>query len=73
VAKEFTQTTWREAGHQWQREGICRSCNAKVEWWLMRGGRINPMNPMPTADSPAVSHFATCPQAAAHRSNKKVN
>ena len=58
---------------------VCRSCGAPITWLRTRSGKRMP------ADDPGrvltenqlfdlkahVSHFATCPQAAAHRKPRK--
>lgn len=49
----------------------CRSCAAAIEWWQKPGQKITPMNPMSFLDAPAVSHFATCPDANKHRKNTR--
>ena len=38
----------------------CRGCGADIEWWKTPTGRALPMNPMPTPETPAVAHWATC-------------
>ena len=41
----------------------CRGCQKPIEFWLTPQGKNIPMDPMPAEDSPATSHFATCPVA----------
>ena len=45
----------------------CRGCGEAIEFWnTPKGGRI-PMETMPTPESRAEAHFATCPHAAEFR------
>jgi hypothetical protein len=41
----------------------CRGCHAAMEWWYSPAGKRLPMDPMEHPDTPAISHFATCPEA----------
>jgi hypothetical protein len=41
----------------------CRGCNRPMEGWYSPAGHWMPMDPMERPDSPAVSHFSTCPKA----------
>lgn len=61
------------AGWELRSTSHCRSCAAPIEWWQKPGQRITPMNPMSSLTGPAVSHFATCPNAAKHRKNTRHN
>jgi hypothetical protein len=38
----------------------CRSCPVVIEFWMTPQQKRIPMNVMPTDDSQAVSHYATC-------------
>ena len=56
----------------------CRSCNAKIAWLKTARGRLMPVDAQTAHaddlvfDSEVhVSHFATCPNAGAHRTKKK--
>ena len=51
------------AGYDRSNYSVCKSCGAAIEWWITPSGQRIPMNPMPLSYSPAVSHFATCPDA----------
>jgi hypothetical protein len=52
-----------EAGYKRSTYSRCVACHTAMEWWLTPRGRPIPMDSMPSEDSPAVSHFATCPNA----------
>jgi len=41
----------------------CRGCSRPMEWWLTPNKKRIPMDPMDLPDSPAISHFATCPES----------
>jgi hypothetical protein len=46
----------------------CAGCGAVMEFWITPGKqKAIPMNPMADDDTPAISHFATCPHAAKFR------
>lgn len=53
----------RTAGYRFLDRGECDACHKLIEWWRTPKGRQMPMNSMPTPESPAVSHWATCPAA----------
>lgn len=62
-----TQKALIDAGYKRSCYSRCSACNSAMEWWQTpTGGRI-PMNSMTADDSPAVSHFATCPNASQFR------
>ena len=63
-------TAMRFHGYTKSGEGRCRACGASLEWWLSPAGHRMPMNPMPDLLTPAVSHFATCPEAGRFRNAK---
>ena len=50
----------RAAGYRFLDHGECVSCQAAIEWWLTPKGRNLSMNPMPTEETPAIRHLATC-------------
>ena len=64
-------TTRRELityGYQFKGSGPCRDCEAHIEWWKTPNGNNAPYNRMDgDVEAAAVSHFATCPRAAAFR------
>lgn len=51
----------KEAGYERQSYSRCSGCQAAMEWWFTPAHHRIPMDPMPEDDSPAVSHFVTCP------------
>ena len=53
----------KTAGYRFQKIGLCRGCDASIEWWITPAGKRIPMNPMASDNVEAVSHFATCPSA----------
>jgi hypothetical protein len=55
------------AGYTFENHGVCRGCHAEVEWYTTPAGRKAPFDLMPKGDSPAINHFATCPEAKAFR------
>lgn len=58
-----TLQAMRAAGYERQSYSRCSGCLAAMEWWWTPIRHRIPMDPMPTEDSPAVSHFVTCPNA----------
>lgn len=40
----------------------CRGCGALIEFWITPAGKNMPMDRMEKDDSPAITHFATCPK-----------
>ena len=63
-------TAMRFHGYAKSGEGRCQACGMSLEWWLSPAGNRMPMNPMPDLLTPAVSHFATCPDAKRFRRGK---
>lgn len=57
----------KAAGYKFQNHSNCRSCKAEIEWWETPRGKKMPFDLMPAGDSPAVTHFTTCPNADEHR------
>jgi len=53
----------KDAGYKWEGESQCRSCGARIEWWLTPRGKK-----MPTDHGTATPHWSTCPDADQHRS-----
>jgi hypothetical protein len=52
-----------ESGYTLDKREKCRSCGAEIDFYWTPNGKRAPMNAMDGADSPAISHFATCPDA----------
>lgn len=48
----------------------CNGCNAPMEFWRTPAGKNMPMDVMPDPETPAVSHFSTCPKAKEFRKGK---
>lgn len=61
-----TRALLQDAGYRFITVKTC-PCGAKMELWFTPNGATMPMNPMPTEDSPAVSHWATCEKATQFR------
>ena len=51
--------------------GPCRGCGVQIEWWQTPGLKTIPMNLMPTGDSPAIAHWATCTHANRFRGGRR--
>jgi hypothetical protein len=49
----------------------CSGCRALIEFWQTPKGKVIPMELMPREDSPAISHFAHCPEADRFRKRGK--
>jgi hypothetical protein len=45
----------------------CKGCTKAIEFWNTPNGAHIPMEHMPDPDSPAESHFVSCPNAAQFR------
>ena len=58
-----TRAALEAAGYKCKCLTRCRGCQALMEWWLTPAGKTIPMDVMKMAESPAISHFATCPNA----------
>lgn len=65
-----TRKEMEERGYTCRMYTRCRGCGDSMEFWLTPKGRNIPMNPMPFVESPAVSHYASCPKAKAFRKKK---
>ena len=66
-----TKAAMIEAGYKYLANKTC-PCGAGMELWLTPNDKAMPMNLMPAPDSPAISHWATCPKAQQFRRNKKA-
>jgi hypothetical protein len=53
----------RAEGYRFLNHAECSGCHAPIEWWLTRESRHIPMDLMPTPQSPAKAHWATCSKA----------
>jgi hypothetical protein len=50
-------------GYKFSNHGLCKSCQAEIEWYETPRGKKMPFNLMPVGSSPAVTHFSDCPEA----------
>lgn len=50
----------RVQGYKLLDHSRCDGCFEEIEWWRTPNGHQIPMNPMSNAESPAISHWATC-------------
>lgn len=57
------------AGYKFQEHSVCRgaTCKKEIEWWRSPNDRPMPFDLMQNGDSPAVTHFTTCPDRDAFR------
>lgn len=51
------------AGYKFSNHAKCRGCEAEVEWYETPRGKKMPFDLMPEGNSPAATHFTTCPEA----------
>jgi hypothetical protein len=58
------------AGYSRNCYAVCRGCGKAIEFWNSPKGSRLPMERMPLPESPATSHFATCPRANDFRKGK---
>jgi hypothetical protein len=58
------------AGYKHVSYSRCVGCKAAIEWWTTPNDRPIPMDPMAQPDSPALAHFATCPEVAKFKKRK---
>lgn len=65
-----TMDEMNAAGYKFDNHATCRGCGDDIEWWLSPKGSKVPMNPMDKGTSPAVSHFATCPNSSDFRKER---
>ncbi|MDE2102773.1 MAG: hypothetical protein KGL39_36350 [Patescibacteria group bacterium] len=56
-----TFSALKAAGYRFDNHARCKGCGQEIEWWFTPKGRKLPFDLMPNDDSPAVAHFATCP------------
>jgi hypothetical protein len=54
-------------GYQFAGHGECAGCHDQIEWWRTPQGRHIPMNRMCESTSPAIAHWATCPESGQFR------
>jgi hypothetical protein len=71
MAFPITRAEMRAQKYRFADHGHCDGCMAAIEWWITPRGKNIPMDPMPTDESAAVSHWATCPDVNAFRKKKK--
>lgn len=50
-------------GYKFENHSKCRSCGAEIEWFTTPRGKKMPFALMHEGSSPAVVHFADCPDA----------
>lgn len=65
-----TRRDMEEQGYACKDYTRCKGCNRSMEFWYTPDGKSIPMDPMPLAESPAVSHFVSCPKAKEFRKKK---
>jgi hypothetical protein len=58
----------KAAGYRFDNHAHCRGCKEPIEWWLTPNGKKLPFQLMANDDSPAVPHWAYCPNAEDFRS-----
>jgi hypothetical protein len=66
-----TRAEMEDSGYKFDRNEVCRGCHQRMEMWATPARKRIPMDPMPESSSPAVSHFATCPNASRFRRGKR--
>lgn len=70
MAFPATRKEMEDQGYKCMTYTRCRGCDASMEFWHTPKGGTIPMDPMPLVESPAVSHYATCPNARRFRKKK---
>lgn len=55
------------AKYKFSNHSVCRGCKEEMEWWETPTGRKMPFNLMQDGNSPAITHFTTCPEADSFR------
>jgi len=65
-----TRKALEDAGYRRVNYTRCRSCGTPIEFWSTPEHKWIPMETMDRDESPAVSHFANCPNADSHRKAK---
>jgi hypothetical protein len=58
-----TREAMEAAGYKRSSYTRCSGCGESIEFWTTPAGKQIPMNFMAYPDTPAVSHFVTCPKA----------
>jgi hypothetical protein len=53
-------------------EASCRGCCAPILWYVTPNGSKLCMDPMPELDTPAISHWTTCPEREKFRKPRKT-
>lgn len=66
-----TRELMEQAGYKRRYYTRCRGCMRPMEFWNTPEGKSIPMDCMSDPDSPAVSHFATCPVADRFRKKER--
>ena len=64
-----TRAKLKEAGYDFMTTKRCR-CGAAMELWHTPKDQIIPMDAMSDDDAPAISHWATCSEAAQFRKQR---
>jgi hypothetical protein len=67
-----TREALKAAGYCFDNHARCRGCGAEIEWYFSPKGSKMPFDLMPEETSPAITHFATCPNAEDFRRAKVV-
>lgn len=70
MAFPATRKEMEEQGYRCKTYTRCRGCDASMEFWYTPNGKSIPMDPMPHEESPAKSHYASCPLAKTFRRKK---
>lgn len=60
----------RAEGYRFLNHMECDACHLRIELWLTPQGRHVAMNPMPTPETAAKAHSATCGQVAQPRKKR---
>ena len=67
AGKPDTRRDMLRARYELLGKGTCKSCGAAIEWWKTTHGKKIPFNLADDDNADAITHFATCPNAAGHR------
>ncbi len=62
-----TRDALMQAGYRFDNHSVCRGCRREIEWWFTPKEKKIPFDLMQTGSSPAVAHFATCPDVESFR------
>jgi hypothetical protein len=68
-----TRQAMQETGYKRECYARCKGCRQPIEWWHTPTGARIPMEWMGQDDSPAVSHWSTCPKAEDFRRSPTCN